>query len=144
MLFTIEYNFFLLNAEGANRYASLVHFRYMPCGYAFSAVRAKQDSMILRKINRPFDNSVVVHLNKFAFTYFLIICDEAFTISTTDFQDVTATDFFALWVFIYFHIISSYFNTIRAAQRNTNTASCTFLNVHVNPRAKRFTGIFNP
>ena len=85
----------------------LIHTPVRFRSYAFFAVRAKQGSVILRKINRSFDDPVVVHFKKVAFTHFLIMCDEAFTIGTTDFQDVTATDFFTIWIFIYFHIALS-------------------------------------
>jgi len=81
----------------------LVHFGYIPGGYARPAAGAEQGPVILRKIDGSLDNPVVIHLYKIALADFLIACDQAFAIRTTDFQDMSAPDFPAIRISEDFH-----------------------------------------
>ena len=59
--------------------------------------------MELREVYRAFDDSVDVHFDQVAFGDFLIICDKAFTEGATDFEDVAASEFFIMGIFVDFH-----------------------------------------
>jgi len=73
--------------------------------------------MIEREINSAFNDSLIIHLYKVAFTNFLIVRDKVFAVGTTHLQDVTASDFFAVWILINLHGQPLQRVTLRAARR---------------------------
>jgi len=81
----------------------LVHLRDIPRGDALSAVRAEYRAVVLREVDRPFDDAVVEHLDKVTLADLLIVGDEAFAIGAAYFQDMAAPDLFAVRVFDYIH-----------------------------------------
>ena len=81
-----------------------VHFGYIPRGYPRAAVRAENRAVVLRKVNRTFDNSVVIHFYKIAFTDFLVSGNETFAVRTAYFKNMAAFDFSAIRIFMYLHI----------------------------------------
>ena len=44
-----------------------------------------------------------MHFDQVAFGDLLVVCDEAFTEGATDFEDVAASEFFVMGVFVDFH-----------------------------------------
>jgi len=79
----------------------------IPSGYTLTTAGAKQGSMVLRKINCPLDNPVVIHFYKVAFPDFLVFSDEIFAMGASDLQDMAAPNFPTIWVFIDFHEASA-------------------------------------
>ena len=83
-----------------------IRFGYIPCGYTFFAVGAKQSPVEKGKIQTALDNSVIIHFYKITFADFLVMGDEAFAISAANLQNMAAPDFFAIRIFINFHRLS--------------------------------------
>ena len=63
----------------------LLRWRYVARGDTLFTVRAEYRSVVLRKIHATINNPVIEHLNKVAFTDFLIVGDKAFTMSAGHF-----------------------------------------------------------
>ena len=97
---------FLFIESGRNEPISFlfIHLCDISCRNAFAAVWAEQSAMILRKIDGSLDDSIVVHFDEITFANLLIQGNQAFTVSTAHFQQMAASDFFTVWVFINFHI----------------------------------------
>jgi len=81
-----------------------VRFSDITRRYALAALGAEQRSVILREINRALYYPVVIHFNKITFAHFLIFSDKAFAVGAAYFKNMAAPYFFAVRVFIYFHI----------------------------------------
>jgi hypothetical protein len=54
--------------------------------------------VVFGEVQNAVNNTVVVHLNEVALTDLLIVGDKSFAMGAAYRQDVTATDFFAVWV----------------------------------------------
>lgn len=80
-----------------------VRFCYVSCGYALSAMWAKQRSVKKGKVNCPLNYPFVIHLYQIALAGFLIPCNETFTMGAAYFQIMAALYFSAIWVFVDFH-----------------------------------------
>ena len=81
----------------------LIHLSDISSCNLLTAVWTKKCAVILWEIDRPFNYSVVIHLNEVAFAYFLIVGYEVFAVGTTDLQDVAAPDLLAVRIFVYLH-----------------------------------------
>jgi len=77
-----------------------IHLCHVSCGDAGIAVGAKYRAVMLGKVQHPVNNPLVVHLHEVAFAHFLIMGNECFAMGAVDRQDVAATDFFAVWVWV--------------------------------------------
>jgi len=80
-----------------------VHLRHVACGDAFIALGTKYCAVVFGKINHAVNYAVIVHFNKITLTNFLIIGNEGFAMRAANRQDMTATDFSAIWILIYSH-----------------------------------------
>lgn len=90
--------------------------------------------MILRKVNTALDDALVVHLDQIALTDFLIMGDKSFAVCAGDFEDMTASDFLAVWVFAYIHGITlSVSNFSKAASNLTLSSFVLFAGPLVRP-----------
>ena len=81
-----------------------IHLRHIPCGDALAAVGAEDCTVILREVDRAFDDAVVVHLDEVTLADFLVVRNPLATIRAAYGEDVTAADFFAVWVWVSFHV----------------------------------------
>jgi hypothetical protein len=54
--------------------------------------------VVLRKVDRTVNDAVVVHLHEATLADFLIVGDEAFTVSAANLQNMTAPDLYAIRV----------------------------------------------
>ena len=85
-----------------------IHFRHIPGRNPLAALRTKYGAVICGKIHGTLDDSVVIHLHKITLPDFLIVGDVAFAMGAAYLQDMAAPDFFAIWVFIDFHLLHPY------------------------------------
>ena len=82
----------------------LVHMSDIPCGYPLPAVRAKYRAVVLGKVDRTVNDSVVEHFYKVTFPNLLIVRDEITAVGATHLKDMTAPDFSAMRIFENFHM----------------------------------------
>ena len=71
---------------------------HVPGGNAFAAGWAKYGAMVLGKVHDAVNNTVVVHFDKVAFAYFLIVGNKCFAVGAVYGQYVAAAYFFAVGV----------------------------------------------
>ena len=82
----------------------LIHLRYIACGNMSAAIRAVQRTVILRKVDRTLDDSIIIHLHKVTLADFLILGDEAFTAPAANCKEMAAAYLLAVWILINGHI----------------------------------------
>ena len=78
-----------------------IHLCHVSCGDAGIAIGTKYRAVMLRKVQNAVNDTFVVHLHEVTFTHLLVVGDEGFTMSARDRQNMAATDFFAIWVWVY-------------------------------------------